>query len=161
RADLLAIGHGEEPPDLVVAAVRGLHRRLEEEPEVLGGNGVGPELPDRALGEHGFADGHQQALRAHGGPASAWFGCRARATGRRRATGPRGSIRGARPPAKPAQPRGRTPGAVPPSSDWCHVLSSGPASAGRESGRTSAISGDWDVRTRGTQPATERIESRE
>src|SRR5262249_28508839 len=44
---------------------------------------------------------------------------------------------------------------------WCHVLSSGPASAGRESGRTSAISGDWDVRTRGTQPATERIESRE
>ena len=41
RADLLAVGHEQEPPDLAIAAVGRLHRGLEDQPEILRRDGIG------------------------------------------------------------------------------------------------------------------------
>src|SRR6266536_3080849 len=63
--DLRAVGDHEEAPRLVIAAVGGLDRGLEDESDVRFRNGLGLELPGRALGEDRLAQRHGQPVSVH------------------------------------------------------------------------------------------------
>src|SRR5262249_11795018 len=64
-ADLPAVVDDEKAADLLVGAIRRLHRGFQDQPDVLDRDRIGPELPYRALGEHDFADRHDETIRAH------------------------------------------------------------------------------------------------
>ena len=71
-ADLRTVVHDQEASHLVVAAVRRLHRGLDDQVEVLDGDGIRAKLSRRSLGEHGFPDRHLQTVGLHGRTSCRW-----------------------------------------------------------------------------------------